>query len=78
VIAKRLDGMSSEQLMLHDLIYEINEALEEAREAPVHERLGLRRIAKLFEIKLETFEIDQSKFARPLVDVDAWFAGKTS
>jgi hypothetical protein len=72
---ENLDGMTSEQLMLRDFIYEVNDILAEAEGASFDERLGLRPIAKLLEMNLQAFQIDQSRFARSLVDVDAWFAG---
>lgn len=67
--------MTAEQLLLSDLVYEVNLALADGRDASFDERLGLRRIAKLIEMKLEAFDIDQCSFTQPLVDIDKWFAG---
>ena len=75
---ENLDGMTSEQLMLRDLIYEIHDELRDAareKNLPGY-ALGVRRVAALLEDKLNLFEIDQSRFARQMPDMDAWFAGK--
>jgi hypothetical protein len=71
-----LDGMTTEQLMLRDLIYEIHDELEQANqeELPGY-RLGVLRIASLLQQKLESFNIDQSRFARQMPDVEAWYFG---
>ena len=76
-MTENLDGMTSEQLMLRDLIYEIPEILQEADEEddPMY-RLGVREVAYRLQEKLEIFQIDQSRFARQMPDIDAWFAGR--
>ena len=76
-MTENLGGMTSEQLLLRDLIYEIPEILEEADEEgdPMY-RLGGRVVAYRLEEKLKNFGIDQSRFARQMPDVDAWFLGQ--
>jgi len=70
---ENLDGMSSEQLMLRDLIYEIPELLEEADKESREFQRGVFEALRLLEFKLQTFEIDQSRFARQMPDVEAWY-----
>jgi hypothetical protein len=76
-MAEDLRGMTAEQLMLRDLIYELHDELAEAasEDLPGY-RLGVRRIAALLQQKLDASEIDQSKFARQMPDVDAWYLGQ--
>jgi len=68
-----LAGMSREQLLLRDLIYEMPEVLRDASSESMEYRSGLYSLAKLMEMKLEAFEIDQTKFARQMPDVSAWY-----
>jgi hypothetical protein len=68
-----LIGMSSEQLMLRDLIYEVPELLEAADQESREYQAGVFHALSLLRHKLEVFEIDQSRFARQLPDVEAWF-----
>jgi hypothetical protein len=75
MMVENLEGMTSEQLMLRDLIYEVNEVLVEHRGSSFEERLALARIATLLERKLQVFDIDQSRFGQRLLDVDAWLVG---
>ena len=66
-------GMSKEQLLLRDLIYEIPDVLSEASSETFEYRSGIYNLAKLLEMKLEAFGIDQTKFARQMPDVSAWY-----
>ncbi len=76
---ENLNGMSTEQLMLRDLIWEIPEILQEAdAEGDDMYRLGVRRVARLLQAKLESFQVDQSNFARQMPDIDAWFEGRAA
>ena len=68
--------MSTEQLMLRDLIYEIPDLLAEADKESREYQFAVASVAKLLEEKLNTFEIDQSRFARQMPDVDAWLHGR--
>ena len=70
---ENLDGMSTEQLMLRDLIFEIPELLEEADKESRDYQAGVWHALGLLEHKLETFEIDQSRFARQMPDIESWF-----
>jgi hypothetical protein len=65
--------MSSEQLMLRDLLYEIPDLLSEAGQESREYQAGVFHALGLLRHKLETFEIDQSRFARQMPDVEAWF-----
>lgn len=68
-----LDGMSTEQLMLRDLIYEIPDLLTEADSESTDYRMGMFHALGLLKHKLDSFEIDQSRFAKQMPDVEAWF-----
>ena len=70
--AENLDGMSSEQLMLRDLIYEVPDLLREADGESREYQAGVWHALGLLESKLNTFEIDQSRLARQMPDVEAW------
>jgi hypothetical protein len=73
-MSENLDGMLSEQLMLRDLIYEMPEILGDADQGDLPGyRLGVREVAKRLEDKLQLFQIDQSRFARQMPDVEAWY-----
>ena len=64
--------------MLRDLLYELPDFLAEAdRESPDY-RAGVHAMGCMLESYLNNFNIDQSKFARPMPNIDAWFLGKTS
>lgn len=71
--SENLDGMSSEQLMLRDLIFEIPELLAEADKESRDFQHGVYTALRLLEFKLDSFEIDQSRFARQVPDIEAWF-----
>ena len=71
--AEDLDGMSAEQLMLRDLIYEIPDLLDKADRATRDYQVGVFHALGLLESKLSSFEIDQSRFARQMPDVEGWF-----
>ena len=73
VTVENLDGMSSEQLMLRDLIYEIPELLAEADTQSREFQHGVFSALRLLECKLQSFEIDQSRFARQMPDIEAWY-----
>jgi hypothetical protein len=74
---EHLDGMSSEQLMLCDVIYELYDLLDEASKDPNSSfRMGVYSVVKVLSDQMKAFEIDQSKYPRPMPDVDAWLAGK--
>ena len=70
-----LDGLTSEQLMLRDVIYEIHDILAEAEKGSSDYRFGVAAIAGLLEHQLDAFGIDQSRFARKMPDIDAWLVG---
>ena len=70
---ENLDGMSSEQLMLRDLLYEIPELLSEADRNENEYRRGVNEALRLLERKLKAFGIDQTRFARPMPDIERWY-----
>ena len=70
---ENLAGMSPEQLMLRDLIYEISDFLDEADKQSREYQVGVWHALDLLRSKLDTFEIDQSRFARQMPDVEGWF-----
>ena len=65
--------MSSEQLMLRDLIYEIPDLLADADKESREFQHGVFTALHLLKFKLESFEIDQSRFARQMPDIEGWF-----
>ena len=69
---ENLDGMSTEQLMLRDLIYEIPDLLAEAEKGSPEFRRGVFVALTLLEFKLNSFEIDQSRFAKQMPDIEEW------
>jgi hypothetical protein len=73
VSGENLDGMSSEQLMLRDLIYEIPDLLADADKESSDYRAGVFHALGLLKFKLNSFEIDQSRFARQMPDIEGWF-----
>jgi hypothetical protein len=75
-MSENLNGMTSEQLMLRDLIYEIHEILEEADKESRDYQRGVAEVAQRLEEKMSAFEIDQSRFARQMPNVDAWYHGR--
>ena len=75
-MTENLDGMSSEQLMLRDLIYEVPDLFAEADGQTRDYQFGVASVLKLFESKLQAFDIDQTRFARQMPDVDAWLHGR--
>ena len=72
-MSENLDGMSSEQLMLRDFLYEIPDLLAEADKQSRDYQAGVWHALGLLEHKLEAFEIDQSRFARQMPDIEGWF-----
>ncbi|WP_423142817.1 hypothetical protein ACOYW6_05560 [Parablastomonas sp. CN1-191] len=70
---ENLDGMSSEQLMLRDLIYEIPDLLVDADKENRDFQHGVFTALRLLEWKLQSFEIDQSRFTRQMPDIEAWY-----
>ena len=72
-MTETLDGMSSEQLMLRDLIYEIPDLLVDAENESREFQHGVFTALRLLEFKLEVFEIDQSRFARQMPDIEKWY-----
>ena len=70
---ENLDGMTREQLMLRDLIYEIPELLVEADREGREFQHGVFTALRLLEWKLESFEIDQSRFARQMPNIETWY-----
>ena len=70
---ENLDGMSTEQLMLRDLIFELPELLAEADRESREFQHGVFTALRLLEWKLEAFEIDQTRFVRQMPDIEAWY-----
>ena len=68
-----LDGLSTEQLMLRDFIYEIPEFLKDAEKQTREYQAGVFHALALLDSKLNSFEINQSRFARQMPDIEAWF-----
>ena len=62
--------------MLRDLIYEIHEILAEADTESRDYQNGVREVALRLEEKLRNFGINQSRFARQMPDIDAWYHGR--
>jgi hypothetical protein len=75
---ENLDGMTTEQLMLREFLYELPELLAAADGEPPAYRQGVYSVVAMLENCLDTFAVDQSRFARRMPNVDAWFAGKAS
>jgi competence protein ComGC len=73
---ENLEGMSPEQLMLRDILYEIPDILADADRKTRDYQFGVAAVAKLLESQLHAFEIDQSRFARQMPDIDAWLHGR--
>ena len=71
--AENLDGMSSEQLMLRDIIYEIPDLLRDADTESRDYQRGMYVAFGLLQHQLDAFQIDQSRFARQIPDLEAWF-----
>ena len=68
---ENLDGMTNEQLMLRDIIFELHDLVDDAVKQPDSGyRFGVYSIASVLKHQLETFEIDQSRFARQMPDLD--------
>jgi len=64
--------------MLRDLIYELPDLLADAdRNCPSY-RAGVYAVVGMLKNHLGSFEIDQSRFARQMPDVDAWYLRKTA
>jgi hypothetical protein len=76
--AENLEGMSSEQLMLRDVIYEQHDILADAGKESRDYQFGVASVAKLLEHQLVAFEIDQSRFTRRMPDIDGWLHGRLS
>ena len=70
---------SSEALMLRDVVYELNEMMRDSTlwsDPLPGEALGFRRVVALLHHQMNTFGVDQSDYAEPLLDPDEWFAGR--
>lgn len=59
--------------MLRDFLYEIPDLLAEAEKESRDYQAGVFHALGLLEIKLNSFEIDQSRFARQMPDIEGWF-----
>ena len=59
--------------MLRDFIYEVPELLREADRESRDYQTGVFDALGLIEHKLNSFDIDQSRFARQMPDLEAWF-----
>lgn len=70
-----LDHMTTEQLMLRDLIFEIPEFLRDASKESRDYQAGVFHALGLLQSKINSFDIDQSQFAHQLPDIEAWFLG---
>jgi hypothetical protein len=74
-VIENLDGMSSEQLMLRDIIYELYDFLDEAgKNKDTSYRMGVYSVVKILAEQMKSFNIDQSRFARQMPDIDLWLA----
>ncbi len=70
-MSENLDGMSAEQLMLRDVIYELNDLVDDAANNPDSSyRFGVYSVVSLLARQLDVFEIDQTRFARQMPDVE--------
>ncbi len=74
-MSENLDGMSTEQLMLRDFLYEIPDFLAEADQKSADYRAGVFHTLGMLDHYLKSFEVDQSRFARQMPDVESWFIG---
>lgn len=74
-MTEELDGMSTEQLMLRDFLYEVPDFLAEADNESGDYRAGVFHAFGLLAHYLNSFEIDQSRFARQMPDIESWFIG---
>ena len=72
-MSENLEGMSREQLMLRDIIYEIPDLLEQADKESKDYQAGMFHALSLLEQQLISFEIDQSRFTRQMPSMDGWF-----
>lgn len=70
---ENLEGMAREQLMLRDIFFEIHDFLEAAKVESREYQAGAFSALTILAQQLVTFEIDQSRFARQMPDLDAWF-----
>ena len=61
---------------LDDFFYEVTDFLSEADEKSTDYRAGVFSTLTMLNSYLDTFDIDQSRFRRPLPDLDFWFLGK--
>jgi hypothetical protein len=61
--------------MIQDVVSEINELLEESSGASDDYRAGVFHAAGILFHKLNSFEIDQSKWNRPMIDPERWYLG---
>jgi len=75
-VTEDLTGMTAEQLMLRDVIYEVHDILDDANQKSRDYQFGVAAVAGLLQHQLDTFGIDQSRFARRMPDVDAWLHGR--
>jgi hypothetical protein len=70
---ENLEGMSTEQLMLRDLLYEIPDLLAEADQQESAYRAGVFSALSMLDSYLNSFQVDQSRFARRMPNLDSWF-----
>lgn len=72
---ENLDGISTELLMLRDFLYEVPDLLAEADKKGAEFRAGVFSTLSMLDSYLQSFDIDQSRFSRPMPNLDAWFLG---
>ena len=77
-MTENLDGMSKEQLMLRDFLYEVPDFLAEADKESSDYRAGVFHAFGVLDHYLKSFEIDQSRFARRMPDLESWFIRNTA
>ncbi|MES2988596.1 MAG: hypothetical protein V4808_11875 [Pseudomonadota bacterium] len=61
--------------MLRDVVYELNEMLETSVGQSDDYRAGMFHVAGVLYHQLETFEIDQSEWPRPMINPETWYLG---
>ena len=74
-MTENLHGMSTEQLMLRDFLYEVPDLLAKADKETADFRAGVFSTLSMLDHYLQSFEIDQARFARQMPNLDTWYLG---
>jgi hypothetical protein len=63
--------------MIRDVVFELNELLEQSSSESDEYRAGLLHAIGILHHQLRAFEIDQTAWPRPLIDPEAWFLARS-